>query len=222
MKDQKLDNRIIFRVTPVIFKWWEAKCEKQGAKKGEAFQKALELAYMKENDPEFSGQDFSLKLENDLADKIYNLAKHKGLDPSDLIKQMIEEKLTEMEKANDPLDVFEKTSRKELRLKPSLMKIINDQALKLGMKPNQYIISVLTAHTTKDEYFFGTEEAHKLGDSNSQLLAIGRNLNQMTKTMNQGIYEAYDREFVGRVHEFIKAHVHQVYKVLVRNKKRWD
>ena len=75
---------------------------------------------------------------------------------------------------------------------------------------------------TKDEYFFGTEEAHKLGDSNSQLSAIGRNLNQMTKAMNQGIYEAYDREFVSRVHELVKAHIHQVFKVLVRNKQRWD
>ena len=222
MTKSNLDQVLKFRVSNAVYDWWQAKCEKQGIKKGEPFQKALENAYKKENDPNFSGQDFSLSLEKDLAEKIYQLARYEEVDPDDLIKKMIKEKLSELEKTQDVIDVFEKTSRKELRLKPSLMKIINEQASKIGMKPNQYIISVLTAHTTKDEYFFGTEEAHKLGDSNSQLSAIGRNLNQMTKAMNQGIYEAYDREFVSRVHELVKAHIHQVFKVLVRNKQRWD
>lgn len=222
MKIEKLDNRIIFRVTPVIFEWWKAKCEKQGIKKGAPFQKALELSYLKENDPEYSGQDFSLNLEKDLAEKIYQLAKYHEVDPDDLIKKMINEKLSEIEKANDVLDVFEKTSRKELRLKPSLMKAINEKAAQVGMKPNQYIISVLTANVTKDSIFFSQEEALKLGESNSQLLAIGRNLNQMAKNMNQGIHESYDREFVERVHQLVKAQVRHVFSLLERNKKRWE
>jgi len=60
-----------------------------------------------------------------------------------------------------------------------------------------------------------------LGRSNGELLALGRNLNQMAKAMNQGVYEAYDRDFVGRIHELIRAHVHHVYKLLVQNQKRW-
>ncbi|QIZ57693.1 plasmid mobilization relaxosome protein MobC [Acinetobacter indicus] len=222
MTKSNLDQVLKFRVSNAVYDWWQAKCEKQGIKKGEPFQKALENAYKKENDPNFSGQDFSLNLEKDLAEKIYQLARYEEVDPDDLIKKMIKEKLSELEKTQDVIDVFEKTSRKELRLKPSLMKIINEQASKIGMKPNQYIISVLTAHTTKDEYFFGTEEAHKLGDSNSQLSAIGRNLNQMAKNMNQGIYESYDREFVERVHQLVKAQVRHVFTLLERNKKRWE
>ena len=222
VKKNKLKQMIGFRVDQVIFDWWDAKCEKQGINKSEPFRKALELSYQKENDPNFSGQDFSLNLEKDLTEKIYQLAKFEEVDPDDLIKKMIKEKLSEIEKTQDVIDVFEKTSRKELRLKPSLMKAINEKAAQIGMKPNQYIISVLTANVTKDSIFFSQEEALKLGESNSQLLAIGRNLNQMTKNMNQGIYESYDREFVERVHQLVKAQVRHVFTLLERNKKRWE
>jgi hypothetical protein len=40
--------------------------------------------------------------------------------------------------------------------------------------------------------------------------------------MNQGHFEAYDRDFVGRVYEFLKAHVYHVFLLLEQNKKRWD
>ncbi|PSD38304.1 mobilization protein MobC [Acinetobacter radioresistens] len=222
MTKSNLDQVLKFRVSNAVYDWWQAKCEKQGIKKGEPFQKALENAYKKENDPNYSGQDFSLNLEKDLTEKIYQLAKFEEVDPDDLIKKMIKEKLSEIEKTQDVIDVFEKTSRKELRLKPSLMKAINEKAAQIGMKPNQYIISVLTANVTKDSIFFSQEEALKLGESNSQLLAIGRKLNQMAKNMNQGIYESYDREFVERVHQLVKAQVRNVFTLLERNKKRWE
>jgi hypothetical protein len=61
VKKNKLKQMIGFRVDQVIFDWWDAKCEKQGIKKGEPFQKALENAYKKENDPDYSGQDFSIE-----------------------------------------------------------------------------------------------------------------------------------------------------------------
>jgi len=222
MTKSNLNQVLKFRVSSAVYDWWQAKCEMQGIKKGEPFQKALENAYKKENDPEYSGQDFSLNLEKDLAEKIYQLARHEEVDPDDLIKKMIKEKLSEIEKTQDVIDVFEKTSRKELRLKPSLMKAINEKAAQVGMKPNQYIISVLTANVTKDSIFFSQEEALKLGESNSQLLAMGRNLNQMAKNMNQGFYESYDREFVEQVHQLVKAQVRHVFTLLERNKKRWE
>ena len=216
------DNKIFFRVDRAVLDWWEAKCEKQGVKKGEPFQKALETAYKKENDPAFSGQDFSLHLDNELAEKIYSLAQAEQKDPNELIRELLREKINEREKVEDTIDVFEKTTRKELRIKPSLLKKIDERAALSKMKTNQYILSVLTANVTKDAHFFGQEEALLLGHSNGELSAIGRNLNQMAKAMNQGIYEAYDRDFMGRVHELIKAHVHHVYKLVVQNKRRWE
>lgn len=44
----------------------------------------------------------------------------------------------------------------------------------------------------------------------------------MAKAMNQGIYEAYDRDFVGCIHELIRAHIRHVYELLVQNKRRWE
>ena len=222
MTKLNLDKVLKFRVDSVVHDWWEAKCNKQGIKKGAPFQKALELAYQKENDPEFSGQDFSLHLDNDLAEKIYNLAQTEQKDPNELIIELLREKIAEREKVEDTIDIFEKTTRKELRIKPSLLKIIDERAALSKMKTNQYILSVLTANITKDIHFFGQDEAHLLGDSNGQLSALGRNLNQMAKAMNQGVYEAYDRDFVGRIHELIRAHIRHVYELLVQNKRRWE
>ena len=216
------DNKIFFRVDRAVLDWWEAKCEKEGVKKGEPFQKALETAYKKENDPTFSGQAFSLHLDNDLAEKIYSLAQAERQDPNELILELLKEKITEREKVEETIDVFEKTTRKELRIKPSLLKKIDERAALSKMKTNQYILSVLTANVIKDLHFFGQEEALLLGRSNGELLALGRNLNQMTKAMNQGIYNAYDRNLVGQVHELVKAHIKQVFKILEQNKRRWE
>lgn len=216
------DNKIFFRVDRAVLDWWEAKCEKQGVKKGEPFQKALEVAYKKENDPAFSGQDFSLHLDNDLAEKIYSLAQAEQQDPNELIMELLREKIAEREKVEDTIDVLEKTTRKELRIKPSLLKKIEERAALSKMKTNQYILSVLTANVTKDAHFFGEEEKRLLGQSNGELLAIGRNLNQMAKAMNQGVYASYDRDFVERVHQLVKAQVRHVFKILEQNKKRWE
>lgn len=216
------DNKIFFRINPSVLEWWEKRCEKQGVKKGEAFQKALELAYQKENDPEFSGQDFSLNLDADLVEKIQRLAQLEQVDPEVLIANMIKDKVADYEKIKESVDVLEKTTRTELRIKPSLKQKIDHRADLVGMKPNQYIISVLTANVAKNAQFFGHDQIFKLGESNGRLLAIGRNLNQITKAMNQGHFEAYDRDFVGRVHEFLKAHVHYVFLLLEQNKKRWE
>lgn len=210
------------RVDQNIFDWWEAKCKKQGLKKGEPLKKVLEISYQKENDPAYSGQDFSLHLDNDLAEKIYSLAQTEQKDPNELIMELLREKIAEREKVEDTIDVFEKTTRKELRIKPSLLKKIDERAALSKMKTNQYILSVLTANVTKDIHFFGQDEAHLLGDSNGQLSTLGRNLNQMAKAMNQGIYEAYDRDFVDRIHELIRAHIRHVYELLVQNKRRWE
>jgi predicted HicB family RNase H-like nuclease len=216
------DNKIFFRVDRAVLDWWEAKCEKQGLKKGEPFQKALASAYQKENDPEFSGQEFSLHLEDDWVEKIYALAKAEQRDPNEWVADLVREKIAEKEKQKESIDVFEKTVRKELRIKPSLLQKIEERASLSKMKPNQYIISVLSANVVKDVQFFSHDQILKLGESNSRLLAMGRNLNQMAKAMNQGNLGAYDRDFVGRVHELVKAHVCHVFLLLEQNKKRWE
>ncbi|NHC05051.1 mobilization protein MobC [Acinetobacter sp. 187] len=216
------DNKIFFRVNPSVLEWWEKRCEKQGVKKGEPFQKALELAYQKENDPEFSGQEFALHLEDEWAEKIYVLAKAEHLNPNEWIEDLVREKIAEKEKQKERIDVFEKTVRKELRIKPSLLQKIEERASLSKMKTNQYIISVLSANVVKDVQFFSHDQILKLGESNSRLMAMGRNLNQMVKVMNQGNLGAYDRDFVGRVHELLKAHVRHVFLLLEQNKKRWE
>src|SRR5690606_18139320 len=145
--------------------------------------------------------------------KIYSLAQAEKQDPNELIADLLRERIAEREKVKDTIDVFEKNIRKELRIKPSLKKKIDERAALSKMKPNQYIQSVLTANVTKDAHFFGEEEKRLLEQSNGELLAIGRNLNQMAKAMNQGVYASYDRDFVERVHQLVKAQVRHVFKI---------
>lgn len=214
------DNKIYFRVEPSVLEWWEKKCKAEGVKKGEPFQKALEAEYLKAHSKNTSDQSDVFTLESSLKEKLIEEAKSVGKSTSQLLNEILSTRY--LEKKHDEINVFEKTIRKEIRLKPSLLKKIDEAASAEKMRPNQYIVSVLTAKLTHNTFFFGNEEAKLLGESNSQLLAIGRNLNQMAKNMNQDIYEAYDRNFVIQVHDEIKEHVRAVFYLLENNKKRWE
>ena len=227
MTNKKYGERIIFRVDEVVFKWWEAKCSREGVKKGEPFQKAIEAAYLKdhektthdpkpENHTEFSG----LKLDDAIQAKFKDEAEKAKKSESDLLNEILQARYSEVEAME--VNALEKTKFTAFRLKPSFLKSVEEAAKKNRMRTTKFVVAVLTAKISSDEFFFNEQEAKYLGDSNSQLLAIGRNLNQMSKNMNQDIYEAYDRQFIMRLNEQIKTHIKQVFTLLERNKRMWE
>ena len=225
--NKKYGERIIFRVDEAVFKWWEAKCKREGVKKGEPFQKAIEAAYLKDhekksNDPEAESppEVSGIHLNEDIKAKLKDEAIKANKSESDLLNEILQARYTEAKTIE--VNALEKTKFTAFRLKPSFLKNVEEAAKKNNMRTTKFVVAVLTAKISSDEFFFNEQEAKYLGESNSQLLAIGRNLNQMAKNMNQDIYEAYDRQFIINLNDQIKAHVRQVFSLLERNKKMWE
>ena len=57
---------------------------------------------------------------------------------------------------------------------------------------------------------FGMKEIEALGESNYQLLSIGRNLNQVAKAMNEGRRDSISNESIERLRQIIDAHTDKV------------
>lgn len=225
MTNKKYGERIIFRVDEAVFKWWEAKCKRDGVKKGEPFQKAIEAAYLSDHSKSDHNSNSSvekskIEIEEELEEQLNEQAKKLGKSSSELLNEILRARFSDPKPIEvNPLEIAE---NKTFRFKPSFYKLVLEAAKKNNMNTSKFVMAILAAKISKDEIFFNEIEAKILGDSNSQLLAIGRNLNQMAKNMNQEIYEAYDRQFVTSLHDQIKAHVKQVYALLERNKKLWE
>lgn len=229
MTKKKYSERIIFRVDEAVFKWWEEKCNKEGLKKGEPFQKAIELAYMKDHESglkEAVSKDVDcesslfFEVESEIKEKLSDEAKKKKKSQSELINEILKERY--LKKDSISVNSLEVAENRTFRFKPSFYQSVAEAAKNNKMNTTRFVMAVLAAKISSDSFFFNEAEFKALGKSNTQLLAIGRNLNQMAKNMNQDIYEAYDRQFVIALNEMVKDHVKQVFKLLEQNKKMWE
>lgn len=69
---------------------------------------------------------------------------------------------------------------------------------------------------------FGMREIDALGESNYQLLAIGRNLNQIAKRLNEGGKGGPTVGAIEQLRAGIKAHTDQVSRAMRASLERWD
>jgi hypothetical protein len=61
-----------------------------------------------------------------------------------------------------------------------------------------------------------------VGESNYQLLAIGRNLNQIAKRLNQGLPETSLAKEINQLRQVMNEHVDQVNKAMRASLDRWS
>ena len=90
-------------------------------------------------------------------------------------------------------------------------------------KGTSWAIALIRARLTGQAQF-GTREIDILGESNHQLLAIGRNLNQIAHALNASKREsvkAYDVELVEELAKAVKRHVRKVGDALRASIHRW-
>jgi hypothetical protein len=66
------------------------------------------------------------------------------------------------------------------------------------------------------------KEIEALGESNYQLLAIGRNLNQVAKAMNEGRRDSAILESIQSLRQLIDAHTEKVSNAIRASVERWD
>lgn len=111
--------------------------------------------------------------------------------------------------------------RIELRLSASELAGVEKRASLTYDSPNNWIVNLVRANLTQSPQLGGAE-LHRLGASNSQLLAIGRNLNQIARSMNANRSQAvFELRRIDEVYKFILAHTSEVASVMRANLDRW-
>lgn len=65
-------------------------------------------------------------------------------------------------------------------------------------------------------------EIDALGESNYQLLALGRNLNQIARRLNEGRYEPITVERIVALRSLIEKHTELVSKAIRASLERWS
>jgi hypothetical protein len=146
--------------------------------------------------------------------------------PSDAIRQVVRKLLSKTPTAAQSFEVQHEqpdTSRRrtELRLTHSEHAAIEQIAAQLQVSENVWIINLIRANLTRSAQF-GMAELQVLGESNSQLLAIGRNLNQIARWMNANQGSAPpEKERIVAIYQMILKHTDQVTQVMRANIDRW-
>jgi hypothetical protein len=111
-----------------------------------------------------------------------------------------------------------------LRLSESERFAISERAKIDGFENSQQWIVALVRARLTDEPQFGTREIETLSESNRQLLAIGRNLNQIAHSLNASRGNStvqFDAEIVENLAKGVKMHVKKVGDVLRASVYRW-
>jgi hypothetical protein len=84
----------------------------------------------------------------------------------------------------------------------------------------RWIVDGIRASLTNEPQF-SMKEIEVLGESNYQLLAIGRNLNQIAKVMNEGRQDSVTIMEIEQLREYIDTHTEKVSGAIRASLERW-
>jgi hypothetical protein len=115
------------------------------------------------------------------------------------------------------------TIKRKLSLTESEFKAIEEQAKAEGFSVAKWLISLIRARLTKQAQL-GQVELELLARSNMQLLAIGRNLNQLAKALNRIPVDPsqYRLDLIELLEEKIQSHTKIVSGIVSSNVNRWS
>jgi predicted DNA binding CopG/RHH family protein len=113
-------------------------------------------------------------------------------------------------------------ARIELRLTESELSMIRSIATAEGASANRWLVNLVRVHLTHRPQL-GMVELRALGESNSRLLAIGRNLNQIARQANldRRAPDRLTKERIDALHQLILSHTSEVTAVMRANLDRW-
>ena len=152
-----------------------------------------------------------------------------GLTPSQATREVIRKLIqhspanpapaTEVQGARDPGG---RKIRKEVRLTESEARHAERMAAAAGFSVPMWIAALVRAQLTQNPQF-GQKEQELLGESNYQLLALGRNLNQIAKSLNTAPEDrrVYRIDQIDDLRTSIKAHVKRVAAAMQSITERW-
>lgn len=169
----------------------------------------------------------SVRLDSDLKRRWQVFCLRQGSTPSDALRQVIVRLLNGSTTAGSPTPSMHEQPdisrrRMEVRLTETEYTRIEALALQQGMSANRWIIHLIRANLSGEPQF-GMTELRTLGESNSRLLAIGRNLNQIARHMNAGraLETAVTAERIDTLTRHIKTHTARVADIMRANIDRW-
>jgi hypothetical protein len=152
-----------------------------------------------------------------------------GKKPGAALKEAIEQQLEKAAKRpqSQPFQQTKEASdgevkqRFEILLTPSEKAAIQERARLECCSQRRWVIDAIRAGLTKEPQF-GMKEIEALGESNYQLLAIGRNLNQVAKAMNEGRRDSVTIQSIERIREIIDTHTDKVSGAIRASLERWN
>ena len=150
----------------------------------------------------------------------------RGLKPGVAIRHAIEQQLqaTAVEgqeptaKSYEPVE-REKRERYEITLTPSEKEAIR-RRLDGKRTMRDWIAGVIRAALTREPQF-GAAELVALADSTYQLQAIGRNLNQIARRLNEGRRQDFPAARIDALERVISKHTKAVAALLRASEERW-
>lgn len=115
------------------------------------------------------------------------------------------------------------TRQMELHFTPSEHAQVTALAGEQGFSPTKWVVALVRAHLTKQSQF-GQSELERLAQSNQQLLALGRNLNQIAKALNSSPQHAgsVPVELLTALRTTIHTHTQTVSMIMRANVERWS
>ncbi len=114
------------------------------------------------------------------------------------------------------------TARIELNLTTSELVALKKMAGHEGYLPTKWLVAMIRTKLTGQPHV-GQPELERLARSNQQLLALGRNLNQIAKVLNTSPENrnAFRVEVITELSRVIRAHTDKVSDVLRGTVERW-
>lgn len=152
-----------------------------------------------------------------------------GKTPGAALKEAIEQQLAKAEKFPQP-KTYQQTNavpdsepkvRFEILMTKSEKAAVLERSNLERCSQRRWIIDAIRASLTHEPQF-GMAEIDALGESNYQLLAIGRNLNQVAKAMNEGRSDSVMIESIERLRKIIDVHTEKVSRAIGASLERWN
>lgn len=112
-------------------------------------------------------------------------------------------------------------ARLELRLTHSELQVVRTIAGEAGASANQWVANLVRSYITRKPQL-GMNELSTIAQSNSRLLAVGRNLNQIARALNRGEKTGDQPLIPSGLADDIAAHVKDVSAVIRANLDRWS
>ena len=150
-----------------------------------------------------------------------------GKKPGVALREAIEQQLAKAE-ANPALKTYRQTEgpkepkeRFEILMTASEKMAVKERARIERCSARRWIIDAVRAGLTHEPQF-GMSEIDALGESNYQLLAIGRNLNQLSRRLNEGHYEPITVGRIEALSRIIDKHTDMVSAAISASLERWS